>query len=387
MEKLRFSEQEDDWQVLLTFLPSGWQVKARELGAITRCRNFETPEVLLRTLFIHLANGCSLRETAARAKYGNLAHISDVALLKRLRASGAWLRWMAAGVMQNWIDKQPAAIFGENLRLRIIDGSTVQEPGSTGSTWRLHYSILLPSLQCTEVYLTSPQVGESFKRFTVGPGDIFLGDRGYVHREGLLHVLRGGGQVLVRINLTNLPLVNEHLAPFPVLEHLRTLSGTKLGDWQVWLPSPGEYLPGRVCALKKSQAAAVKACRQTLQANSKKGRQVRPDTLESAAYTFVFTTLAREKFSPANVLEMYRGRWQIELVFKRLKSIIGLGHLKKTDVDGAKAWLHGKLLVAFLMEALVAAGKTFFPWGYPILTPDKQKPLSVEGNVIHAASF
>ena len=82
---------------------------------------------------------------------------------------------------------------------------------------------------------------------------------------------------------------------------------------------------------------------------------------------------------------MYRGRWQIEIAFKRLKSIIGLGHLRKSDVEGAKAWLHRKLLVAFLMEALIAAGERFFPWGYP-LSPELPKiPLSLEGELINAS--
>jgi hypothetical protein len=43
---------------------------------------------LLRTLLMPLADGCSLRETAVRARAGQLAAVSDVALLKRLKASG-----------------------------------------------------------------------------------------------------------------------------------------------------------------------------------------------------------------------------------------------------------------------------------------------------------
>jgi len=383
MDKLIFPEQADDWQFLLTFLPAGWQDQAKALGAIQRCRKFERPETLLRTLFIHLSDGCSLRETAVRAKQGNIVDISDVALLKRLKAAGAWLQWMAAGVMQKWIEQQPDAIFGDKLRLRLIDGTTVQEPGSTGSTWRIHYSILLPSLQCNEVHVTSPKVGESFKRFTVEPGDVFLGDRGYAHREALLYVLEGGGHVLVRINLTNLPLVDEHGAPFPLLERLRTLTGARLGDWEVRLPAEPRLIPGRLCALKKNKQAAERARLQALRESQKKGHKVRPETLEAAEYTFVFTTLPGDAFTPAKILEMYRGRWQIEIVFKRLKSLLGLGHLKKTDVALSKAWLQGKLLVAFLIEALVAAAERFFPWGYPLPVPQEQ--MSVERNLSHGS--
>jgi hypothetical protein len=65
-----------------------------------------------------------------------------------------------------------------------------------------------------------------------------------------------------------------------------------------------------------------------------------------------------------------------QLAFKRLKSLLQLGHLKKTDQDGAKAWLQGKLFVATLIETLIAVGERFSPWGY-FLSPKQGAPLSL----------
>ncbi len=127
------SRQEDDWDVLQSFLPLGWQERARELGALRRCRKFADAEILLRTLLIHLADGCSLRETAVRAEQGRLVSVSDVALLKRLKGSGEWMRWMAIGLMESWVSKPPTAFLRQNLRIRMIDSSSIQEPGSTGT--------------------------------------------------------------------------------------------------------------------------------------------------------------------------------------------------------------------------------------------------------------
>lgn len=374
----------DDWNTLVKFMPHDWEEKAKELGALRRCRRFNGAGPLLRTLFIHLSDGCSLRETSVRAKQGGIASISDGALLKRLKASGEWLRWMAAQTMVSWVDRQPSVVFGSDLNVRIIDASTVQEPGSTGSTWRIHYSIRLPSLQCDEVEVTSPKVGESFKRLTVRPGDLFIGDRGFAHRPGISHVVGSGGDVLVRIGLTSLPLVDADSKPFTLLAHLRTLAGVQIGDWDVWVPHDGRLIPGRVCAIRKGSRSAEKAQRKALADGSRKGHVVRPETVEAAAYVFVFTTLDR-RFGRTTVLEVYRGRWQIELAFKRLKSIIGLGHLKKTDLQAAKAWLHGKLLVAFLIEALIGAGERFFPWGYPLCPADQTGPMSMERNIANAS--
>ena len=83
------------------------------------------------------------------------------------------------------------------------------------------------------------------------------------------------------------------------------------------------------------------------------------------------------------ILEIYRGRWQVELTFKRLKSLLALGHLKKVDPQGAKAWLQGKLLVAILIETLIALADRFFPWGYPLAPNFPALPVS--GVVPHAA--
>ena len=66
------------------------------------------------------------------------------------------------------------------------------------------------------------------------------------------------------------------------------------------------------------------------------------------------------------VLEYYRFRWQIELVFKRLKSLLAIGHLPKHDARSSRAWWHGKLLVALLTQKLVRLGSSFSPWGYEL---------------------
>jgi hypothetical protein len=354
----------DDWEVIERLLPAGWEAKAKETGTLRRCRGFPDAGRLLRVLMIHLVDGCSLRETAVRAAEGNLAQVSDVALLKVLRRSQEWFRWMSEELMHRWLT--PVERGGWGKRIRVVDGSMISEPGSTGSNWRLHYSATLPSLHCDEVIVTGPEVGESFIRFSVQPGDLLIGDRGLAHRKGIRHVLDAGGDVIVRLNLINVPLLDRAGNQFRLLTHLRRLHGTKVGDWPVVLADGQGQVKGRVCAIKKSRAAAARSRKRTLQENSKKGHLVRDSTLEAAGYIFVFTTLSAEQHTAERVLELYRCRWQVELAFKRLKSILATGHLKKTDPIGAKAWLQGKLLAAVIIEALINTGQRFSPWGYPL---------------------
>jgi hypothetical protein len=164
---------DQDWRLLQGFLPSGWKEKAKELGALTRRRGIKNPESLLRVLLIHLADGCSLRETVVRAKLGNVAEISDVALLKRLRSSSRWLQWIAVEMLKQLggpVEK-PEWLSGFNVRL--VDASVITEPGSTGSDWRLHYSLKLFGLECDYLRVTKPTVGESLSRYPISKDQKF----------------------------------------------------------------------------------------------------------------------------------------------------------------------------------------------------------------------
>ena len=75
---------EEDWHVLASLFPEGWQEQAKQTGAIERQRGITDPHALLRLFLLHVARGYSLRETVVRAKESGLAAISDVGLLKRL---------------------------------------------------------------------------------------------------------------------------------------------------------------------------------------------------------------------------------------------------------------------------------------------------------------
>jgi hypothetical protein len=384
--KKRVDLLEEDWSVLASFLPEGWAAQAKELGAYRWSRGWEDAGSLLRTLLIHLVQGCSFRQTVVLAKQGGLADVSDVALLKRLRAAGEWFRWMAVGVMRRWLVGIRTEISLRGLRPRVADGTTVQEPGAKGTSWRVHYSIDLQSLSCDEFHVTGPDVGESFKNFVINPGDLLIADRCYAWASAIAHVIEKGGHVLVRAKTRGLALLDQYGKPFDMLGKLRTLKEGEIGDWDVWVQHDNRPIKGRICAVKKSNSAAEAARRKIHRENKRKHgkkREVNPRRLEAAGYFFVFTTLDRT-FTAHSVLSIYSWRWQVELAFKRLKSLLHVGHLHKTNPEAAKAWLHGKILVAFLITAMMTAGKSFFPWGYPIHCQSPNQPLPVERDVLHA---
>lgn len=372
MSALSSLNLDEDFEFLLTFLPAGWHAKAKELGALRRCRKIPDATVLLRLLLIHLAEGCSLRETALRAREGGIIQVSDVAIMDRLRMSGDWLEWINRELLASWVAPVRSPVYDGAWRVRLVDGTQVREPGPTGSLWRIHYAVDLPSLHCTEISITGSVgagTGESLTRFSVSPGDLLVGDRAYGTANGIDEVAQAGGDVLVRFGWHNLPLWQQDTGErFDLLAHLRGLSGTRQGDWPVEVRAHGRTHAGRVCALKRSRQAAEAARKRARRRSQMMGSAVSVGTLEAAGYVFVFTTATAAALSTAQALEFYRGRWQVELVFKRLKSLVGISHLHKSDPNTARSWIQGKLLVALLIEALLRHGEGFSPWGYPLCT-------------------
>jgi hypothetical protein len=359
----------EDWQILLSMLPAGWRELARETQALNRKpRNFKDEETILRLFFLHFANGYSLRETVTRAKITHLANVTDVALLKRLRCSENWLKELCMKLLR---EKGTLLEISESktICLRLVDGSIVKEPGKTGSQWRIHYSIKLPNLECDYFKLTSAkgsETGESFKQFPVKRGDCIVGDRGYSTSKGIAYLSQCGAYSLVRINSSTLNFYKDTGEEFTILTEIADLTTAfQANEFAVKLKiEDNEFLDGRLCVIRKSEASAEIAIKKILKEANKRQRIVKLETLEYAKYIMVFTTLPVEEFSLSIVLEWYRLRWQIELAIKRLKSLVSMGHLPKYDEKSSKAWLYGKLLIGLLTEKLMSYSSSISPCGY-----------------------
>jgi len=357
-----------NWDYLLTLLPADWQEMARTSGGVRRLRGTASLSSLLRTLLLHIAHGCSLRTTSVVAKAAGWASMSDVALLKKLRACEGWLCALCGGLIREAGMVMPQTHRG--LRMRLVDSTIIKEPGDTGSQWRVLYSLSVPDWQCDFFRLTSSKGagnGESLKYFSINKGDCLLADRGFSHLAGIEDVQRRGGGVIVRLNGQSTPLELEDGTPLVLLDWLETFSTAgQVGEMRAWLPAPNgttKRLPVRLCAVRKSVEAVALAERKLKRRASHKQHELMASTLEQNAWIVVLTTVEPKALGTVEVLEWYRVRWQIELAFKRLKSLGDVGHLPKHDAASSRAWVYGKLLVALLTEKMQRQAAAFSPWG------------------------
>jgi len=218
----------------------------------------------------------------------------------------------------------------------------------------------LADLKILSAPIEDYSVGESFKRFSWQSGQLAVGDRGYANPPGIAHVVSQGADVLVRVNRASLPMRQPDGEPVKLMGWLRGLRGHGAHEQQVSIHSRehDHEVKGRLIAKRLPSAEATKARARVKR--ELKGKAT-PLDFEAAQYVVVFTTVPASRLAGYLCLELYRVRWQVELAFKRWKSLCHFDRLPNYRGDTILSWLYAKLLLALCMHRIVSGASPLFP--------------------------
>lgn len=363
---------EEEWRWVEGLLPGDLERTAIDRLAIRRRREITCASDLLRLVLAYAVCDFSLRQTAAWASVIGLGQLSDVAVLKRLRGAADWMGSLVMQCLQERGVRAGARV----QRVRVVDATVVSKPGSSGTDWRLHLGLDLADQSIRSFELTGVEGGETFQRLTIERGELVLGDRCYSHGAAVASVIERGGHVLVRFASHTFPLLTRAGAPVDTDALLATLGDGEIGDWPVAFRSRKVLHRVRLIAVRKSTAAAEQERKRVRHEAIKKGRPLSARSLAGTKFIAIVTDLETTLLPAVDALELYRLRWQVEIAFKRLKSLLDLDRLRARDPALARCYLYAKLLAAVLIDDLCQRLPAFSPWGYP-LVPSPRQPLAI----------
>ena len=344
--QLPLTDPDTLFEELLQDLPPETVQMAREFKAFVRAKKVKTPAQLLRVVFLYCGLDKSLREVAGTftALYESM---TDQAVAERLRACGPWVKAM----LRRMLPLAAVDTLPQGRRFVVIDASSMQAPGATGTDHRLHIAMDLVSLQFLEVFVSDVHTGETLKHFTLAPGDVAVADRGYAHCQGMSAAIQQGADLIVRLNPFSVVLCDAVGVPLELCAVLKRQPMETLRTLAVALCATGgqHEVRGWVHAYRLNAEHANRArhkCRQ----GHKKGTPT-AESLLLAGWVLVFTTLAPAVLSAQTIMALYRCRWQVEIAIKRWKSVLDVDALRaKAHSPLAAVWLHGKLLYALMLE-------------------------------------
>ena len=206
----------------------------------------------------------------------------------------------------------------------MIDGTTVQAPGATGTDYRLHVALDLVNLELRQIEVSTDKVGESLAHFQWQEGDVVLIDRGYNQPKTLVPFIDQGADVVLRYNPQgmNLYTQDERMERIDWVERLATLQG-QAGAIPVYLCHGSKRLEGVVHAIPLPAEQAAQARRRLRQRALKKGRQARATSLFLSGWVLIFTSLPVTLLDTAAIAALYRLRWQVGVSGLRAGNLVG----------------------------------------------------------------
>jgi hypothetical protein len=339
---------------IMRYLPVGYEKTCYETKAIERNREIKSAEDLMTLSMVYLTQNNSLLEMSEIARIRGIAEISDVAYMKRFAKCGEWFKSIIEKIKPKEVMKYEKPEKLDSYRFKVFDASDVCEKGATKRLYRLHYAIDLFTMTSDEYKITDRKTGESATNFTIGKGDVVIGDRGYGSKVGIEHCLSNGGDFIFRIKNKAFKLYEINRNEIILMDILRTATEEKAIETTVYMENTKkELIPLRLCAKKKTPENIKVSAKKLRRSESKRQLRYSEETHKTHEYIFVITSLP-EEITADEILDIYRLRWQVELYFKRLKSIIGFGNLPLKKEESIFTWLNGKLMIALLIEKMIS---------------------------------
>jgi hypothetical protein len=344
------------WAEIERVLPPAWRELATQMKLIRKrpphlgAKVEDIGQVLRLVLFMVATNSALAVATAAFAG-ANLLTISSVSLHQWMRQLGPYL----AELLKQMIGAEHAKFSPDRWAgfvPTIVDASVVNNPGAKGTTVRVHKALRLSDLRVVDVVVTDDKTGETFRHFQPQEGELYLGDRVYANPPGIAWLKAHGAEAMVRFNRGALPLYDAHGAPIDVFTKLAKLTKPdRPREWDVFVHAEDQRIQGRLIAVRLPEDKADQA---RVRARKEQGPSVTEETLRMASFVVLFTTVSKDRLGMHLVLQLYALRWQVELEFKRDKSITGLDRLPNFRPDTIESWVYAKLLLHQIARKLAA---------------------------------
>ncbi|QAT63303.1 IS4 family transposase [Acidilutibacter cellobiosedens] len=344
---------------LMSELPKDYEEECIKQGAIVRRRGVSNPADLMMLAMFHLQNGCSLVEMSEVARITKLGNMSDVAFMKRFEKCGNWFKSINQKLASSCLIDYQKSEWLERKTVIAVDASDVAEKGRSGRIYRLHFALDIFKMISIEYKITTAKVGESICNFTLQPGYLVIADRAYANIKGIEHCNKNNAEYIFRLRKNSFTVRNEEGKKIDLGAIFAKLTSGECADLSVLATNlDGDKIPVRICAKRKTPEA-IEQTKKKLRRKESKNQCVISEEAKTFNEYIVVATNLNDTISADEILETYRLRWQVEIYFKRLKSILNYGELPKRRHDSVIAWLNGKLMIALLIEIIIS--KAAFP--------------------------
>ena len=222
---------------------------------------------------------------------------------------------------------------------------------------RLHLCYNLTDGRMESATLTDNTVAEAVSHFPVERDALYIADAGYGKGTQYLHIKERQADALFRVTPNHLKLAEDDKGSAKIDMSKKLDASAKLLDFKCFVHTHnGKYAPVRIIASRLPEDKALLAKKRKLRKSSKRQSQIRKETLVYAEWVILMTSLD-DDYTAEELLKMYRNRWQIELLFKRIKQLLKVTKLRPASLEHSKVTVLTMLILWAITEKQVLAAE------------------------------
>jgi len=351
MDKQNYTLRDLEIQVLKEnySILNGKLTKELEDRILKRKRVLKSLDLLIKAIFLYLTEQLSFQRLSDR-----MACLYDVVM-----SDTAWRKQIlkAAPILVEWVLVQQGIVEAEDSSGAIlgcasayaIDATNLSAEGEDSTSRRVHTMFSLSEHRCVYTDVTDCHGGESLTRFSLCPGALYFADRAYGRTPQLAYAMEQKAHVVTRISPNHVTFYTAPDCREKIL--FSSLLNAEAFSLQVYFKDHRKVYRIRLLGAKLPEEKCAAAEKRVRRKASRNQRKPSDDTVNYAKWVFLATTLP-ETFSDAEILEAYRLRWQIELHFKRVKSLLNFHKLRRSGDAYKNGVVSLWLTISFLVSCL-----------------------------------
>lgn len=388
---LQASQISESWeQEVVPSLPKNLEEQAWRLGAMSRnSGKVRRASDVLRGILAYVLVVRSFRALGGWGVIAGVADLAGTSWRERVQKSGNWLRWLLNEQLRP--ERQEANPILQKAGyevIELVDASQLKCVGERGKVFRFHCLYSLCGQQLHQVIVSSAKVAESLMNFCVQKGAVYVHDSAYGYRRTVAAADEAEAYTVTAFYPGSFPMEDEQGKEIVLITWLKGLRAKEraIRSRAAFFWENGKRYEVRVIALRRTKEQTQREIQRKKKSARKQHRKLQKETIYLAHWLLIVTTLPATDWSDQEVVRLYRARWQIEMLFKRVKQLLQQHRLRARTEEIAKTTVTAIIVSWLLQQEVSCQMRSLLTEMYQELEQEESGTVEDEGKLLDEVS-
>lgn len=326
--------------------------KLQSKQAIKRKRVIKSYDILVEAVFLYITQSLSFQRLSDLMALKFDVAMSDTAWRKQiLKIADDFMEAAEECIQEVYSQyaKERSLNILKHKRCYVLDATDFSMEGQNRTVIRLHTQYVLDAVCSNFTSITDEHTAESTTHFPIEEEALYLADRAYGTSRQLNYLNENKADYIIRISPSHIKLfkTEDCREKIDIHKHLSNESFSI----DCFVKYEKKVFPIKVIGIMKPEDKHEEAEKKVKRKAQEKQNNLSQKTLDYSKWLFVAVPKA-SSYSYNDIVLTYKLRWQIELFFKRMKSLMHFRKIKRSSAIYAEQIVKLWFAVGFLISSV-----------------------------------